>query len=298
MKSVGLNSASFAAFQTAFCRQTLHWCLWCASYLCLILPGQFHDSLLPVCVFALSVQAHLGIKVNMSHSSTAAVRSLWMMTDTASPPTQTGPLVRFWLLCGHVHQRREGGQAGRGEDGRCRPWCIVGPGAVCIHRYKNLPIYFLNRPQGNSASSSWEMVLVPTNYSPPPFSWRSRTSGVEGGHHWVSAVSLLLAPAVVCGSGLLLLPDEAAPPLQLSGHPLLRWRPGLPRPAEGCSRLHHGEFTLGVAVVRNESNSCWDQCCILKWKTGDSSANHAETVKTPPSTCTLSFDHFPSVTGG
>lgn len=161
MKSVGLNSASFAAFQTAFCHQTPRWCLWCVSYLCLILPGQFHDSLLPVRVFAPSVQAHLGIKVNMSHSSTAAVRSLWMMTDTASPPTQTGPLLRFWLLCGHVHQRREGGQAGRGEDGRCRPWCIVGPGAVCIHRYKNLPIYFLNRPQGNSASSSWEMVLVP-----------------------------------------------------------------------------------------------------------------------------------------
>lgn len=41
----------------------------------------------------------------------------------------------------------------------------------------------------------------------------SRPSGVERRHYRVSAVSLLLATAVVCGSGLLLLPDEAAPPV-------------------------------------------------------------------------------------
>lgn len=68
----------------------------------------------------------------------------------------------------------------------------------------------------------------------------SRPSWVKGGHHRVSPVSLLSAAVVICGSSLLFLPYEAAPPLQLSWHPLLRWCSGLPWPADGRARLHHG----------------------------------------------------------
>lgn len=75
--------------------------------------------------------------------------------------------------------------------------------------------------------------------------------------------------------------------------------------AQGCHDLQRAAHAYTMvssrrvlSLSKNESNSCWDQCCILKWKTGDSSANHAEAVKTPPSTCTLSFDHFPSVIAG
>lgn len=81
----------------------------------------------------------------------------------------------------------------------------------------------------------------PTN--PLPTSrplWCRRPPGAEGGHHRVAAVGLLPAAALRRGPGLLLLPHEAAPPLQLPGHPLLRRRPGLPRPAEGRPHLHHG----------------------------------------------------------
>lgn len=77
----------------------------------------------------------------------------------------------------------------------------------------------------------------------------SRPSWVEGGHHRVSSVSILPATVGICGSGLLFIPDEAAPPLQLPRYPLLCWCPGLPWPAEGCSRLHHGGYTFCYCVA-------------------------------------------------
>lgn len=86
------------------------------------------------CIFSLSVQTRPVSKVKVLGSSITAVSPLWLMPDY-SLPSQAGPLIRVRLLCGHVHQWCEGGQAGRGEDGRGGPWCIVGPGAVCIHRY-------------------------------------------------------------------------------------------------------------------------------------------------------------------
>lgn len=41
----------------------------------------------------------------------------------------------------------------------------------------------------------------------------SRPPGVKRGHHWVSAVGVVPAPVVLCGSGMLFFPDETAPPL-------------------------------------------------------------------------------------
>ena len=73
----------------------------------------------------------------LHHSRPSSLTDAWH-----SLPSQTGPLVRVRLLRGHVHQWCEGGQARRGEDGRSRPGCIVGPGAICIHRYTDTLIAF------------------------------------------------------------------------------------------------------------------------------------------------------------
>lgn len=59
---------------------------------------------------------------------------LWLMPLSS----QTRPLVCVRLLCCHVHQRCQRSQTGWGEDGRSRPRCVVGPGAVCIHRYREI----------------------------------------------------------------------------------------------------------------------------------------------------------------
>lgn len=74
------------------------------------------------------------------------------LTPSLSP--QTRPLVCVRLLCCHVHQRRERSKAGWGEDGGGGPWCVVGPGAVCIHRYRgtlipadrNIDFYIFRHP--------------------------------------------------------------------------------------------------------------------------------------------------------
>lgn len=54
-----------------------------------------------------------------------------------------------------------------------------------------------------------------------------RVFGVERGHYREFAVCVMSSAAVCSGSGLLQLPNETAPSLQLSGHSLLRRRPGL-----------------------------------------------------------------------
>lgn len=76
----------------------------------------------------------------LRHSRPSSLTDAWH-----SLPSQTGPLIRVRLLRGHVHQWCEGGQARRGEDGRSRPGCIVGPGAVCIHRYTDTLIAFFGK---------------------------------------------------------------------------------------------------------------------------------------------------------
>lgn len=85
------------------------------------------------------------VKVNFFCCSITAIRLLWLIPDTLS--SQACPLICVWLLCCNVHQWCAGSQAGRGEDGGCRPWCIVGPGAICIHRYivVNFPFSFLEK---------------------------------------------------------------------------------------------------------------------------------------------------------
>lgn len=98
------------------------------------------------------------------------------------------------------------------------------------------------------------------------FSGCRRPPGVEGGHHRVAALGLLPAPAVRRGPGVLLLPDEAAPPVQLPWHPIVRRRPGLQRPAEGCPRLHHGGSAWRSGESRRgDKNATFDSLHWVFW---------------------------------
>lgn len=75
--------------------------------------------------------------------------------------SQTGSLIRVRLLCGHVHQWCAGGQARWGEDGGGWPGCVVGPGAVRIHRYRNTYLFLLEKDQYMEPCSSLPLEEIP-----------------------------------------------------------------------------------------------------------------------------------------
>ena len=101
------------------------------------------------CLLCLPVRAALSVSASFprlptlvfparSESSVPPLQLSILTNAWHSLLPQTHPLVCIRLLCGHVHQWFAGGQAGRGEDGGSRPWCVVGLSAVCIHGYAHM----------------------------------------------------------------------------------------------------------------------------------------------------------------
>lgn len=80
-------------------------------------------------------------------------------------------------------------------------------------------------------------------------SWHCRCPWAERGNHWEFIGGGLPSAALTGHPGLLQLPHEAAPSLQLPRHTLLRWRPGLCGPAPGGSQLHNGRKVATMDVI-------------------------------------------------
>lgn len=169
------------------------------------------ESFLPGCIFYLSDRARHGCGVRVLCSSAAALRSVTDAWHHPCPRRLVLSSVSDYFAAMFTSDVREAKQDEVKMEGVDPDalWVLVQYAYTGMDKYWpvfiDIWIFTVAVLQLPTSKVCLFIQRVCTCFC-------SRPPGVKGGHHWVPPVGVLPATVVVCGSGVLFFPHEAAPP--------------------------------------------------------------------------------------